>query len=162
MAGHKAVNELVFVIITAIGNDGLAGLAHQGKALVFEAAESGQFARSGCWIVRVVLHHPAEAVGLVGLYGNIEAAVVVTPVAIVGANAECMMIVRFFGVGHIVRVPLEGTTESLFGHQYRAPWRLAAGAVAHGAEHLAAAAIGRSNQALIARGGTDDVHGGAE
>ncbi len=164
LVGHELVDVVEPLVVAEIGDRAAVGGQRDGGALVLEPAERGALARGGGLVVRVELDHPAEAVRLVRVLGEVEALVGLVPLAVAGRD-------RVHGVD---AVPLEGglvglrhsvavhevLVEVLLAVQRGAPRRQTARAVVERAEHLPAGRVGRGPEQRRAGRRSGEPEGG--
>ncbi len=133
-----------------------------------EAAQRGALDGLSSGVVGVDLHHVAEAIGLLGLAGQIEAAVEFPP----AVQADLRLVEK--DVVALLRQPValllrggleilgrraEHALEVLFASQISVPGSLAAGAVVDRAQHFKAGGIVRRLHGFDAGGRARDPHG---
>jgi hypothetical protein len=153
VAAHELVDVFEASVLAGV-HDGAAVLRqrHPG-AFVRGAADRRALDRHAGRVERVDLHHPAEAVRLVGMLHRVEALVVLGPAVGARLAKAPALLVR---VELVAAVEVEG--EVLLAGEVGAPRRLAARAVVQGAEDGAARRIRRCPHQRMARGGPAHGH----
>ena len=71
--GDELVDVIEALVVAEVDRDAAVFCDDVIRAFVFEATESGAFFRNGLWVERIDFDDPAETVGLVRLFGKIEA-----------------------------------------------------------------------------------------
>lgn len=129
--------------------------------LVLEAAQRGALARGRRRVLWVDLHHPAEAVGLVGLLADVEAVVETLLLARARAGREAVagqasLRYRVGDDGGVAEI----LVEVLLAGQHRAPRVDAAAAVVQGVQDCAAGRVGVGLEQVAARGRASETDRG--
>ena len=133
---HEFINVFKALVIAHIHSQAAVGGNGHFGAFVFEAPQRGVFARCGFGVERVDFHHPAEAVGLVGVFLAVETLVHFAPAVAVFRFADA---VAFFQGADVAAGIGENIAPVFFAGEVSAPRCVAVGAVLHGAQHTLAA-----------------------
>ena len=150
---HELVDVVEGLIVTHVADDRAVVGDADVATLVLEAAQGGVLDRGRGGVVRIDLHDPAEAMGLVGVLVEVEAVVDHVPLpARLGLDAVTLLLVGA-RTGEVL-------VEVLLARQDGAPRGGAAGAVVQGAEDGHALGVSLGLQELRAGGGAVDGEGG--
>ncbi len=152
--GYVTIDELAALIVAHIDHDAPVGSLHHLGVFMLETSECGVLDRRRFRIERVDLCHPAVAVRLVGLFGQVEALVEFF-IGVAAFAADTVAHFAFRGLAFGCRAEI--AVEVFFAGQIGAPERLAGAAIVHGALRRAAFRIGVGPDQIGARGRA--VHG---
>ena len=157
--GHELVDIVEALVVAEIEDDAPVR-GHDGfGALMFEAAERGALLGDGIGVHHIDLDHPAEAVRLVGLLGEIEAIVELAPLIGAFGNAHALVVGGFLvALGELAG---EVAVDVFLGHDVGAPGRDAAGAIVDRSEDLVAARVCGGLKPGAAGGRARQLHLGA-
>ncbi len=155
--GDELVHVLVALVAAHVDDDPAVRGHHELGVLVLEAAQRGALDRLAARAERVDLDHPAEAIRLVRVGGDVEARVdgvpavaeaVAQAAAGIGADAITALQRREHAAGRIGVA--EVAVEILLAGEEGAPRRPAGAAVVEHAQHLAAGGVGRGLHQVVA------------
>ena len=152
--GDEAVEIVEPLVITHIDDQAAIPVGDAFRALMLEAAQRRALHGRRCRVQRVDFHHPAEAVGLIGLLVDVEAVHMAAPVIAAAHGHAVAAIVPRLGVSCVTRgacgfkvarrppapvaviqLAAEIEVEVLFRHQVAVVRRDAAGAIVQGTDH---------------------------
>ncbi len=162
LAGDVLVEVLEALVVAHVDDDPPVAGERAGRSLVAEAAERRALAAWCTRIARVELDDPAEAQSLVRLAAHVEARLDVLPAVVAGLQQREAPMRRGrarIGAAGVqpAAIAAEVVVDVLLGREVGTPRRLAAGAVAKGAEHAPAVGIRRGAQQCVAGRGPFDL-----
>ena len=157
--GNVLIDMFAALVVTHVHHQtAIFGHGHR-RVLVLEAAQRGVLDGRRGRIQRVNLDDPAVAVEFVGVLRHVEALVIVRPVAL--RFADLQRVALLFRRGFVISLmSAKVGIEVFFAGQVGAPRRLAVGAVAESAQHLAPARIGGGLQQRVPGGRAAELHFG--
>ena len=156
LRGDELVDVVIGLVVAGVHHRVAVARDRHGAGLVLEAAQRRVLDRGGLGILRVDLHDPAEAVGLVriALVVEVEARMHQVPAARGGAGGDAdPLLLGAAGADEVL-------VEVLLAREHRAPRGGAAGAVVQGAQHRSTLGVLDRAQQLGARGGAVHAEGG--
>ncbi len=159
----ELVEVVEALIVAGVDHHAAVPIDDHRRALMLEAAQGGALAGHEGGIVGVDLHHPAKAVGLVGLARHVEARHVPVPAVAEAALAQAvarMVLALAARVGIFVEIA-EIAVEVFLRDEHGAPGGLAAGTVVEGARNAGAGGVGAGTQSRVAAGGAGHLGEGA-
>ena len=162
LGGDELVDVFEAGVVAGVADDGAVIGDVDVAGLVLEAAHGGVLDRGGVRVGGVDLHHPAEAVELVGFLGEVEAVVEALPLALGRALRGIKALDVFLGLALDLGLVGVGPVllEVLFAGEEGAPRGDAAGAVVQGAADLLAARVGLGLDQLVAGGNASHLEDG--